>query len=133
MARKGGRPKLEDDKKKSAAFLVKCRQSEHSMIKSTAKGYGLTVTEYVLRKSFGEKLTFNHVELLKELHQLNLELARAGNNINQLAKYANTLNKVGKLRPEIADKLHAVLSSYLQKQDEVRITFRKLIRETSKA
>lgn len=133
MVRKGGRPKLEDDKKRSTAFLVKCRKSEHSMIKNTAKGYGLTVTEYVLRRSFGEKLTFNHVDLLKELHQLNLELARAGNNINQLAKYANTLNKVGKLRPEIADKLHAILSSYLQKQEEVRITFRKLIRETSKS
>lgn len=103
------------------------------MIRDSAKTYGLTVTEYVLRKSFGQKLTFNHVELLKELHQMNLELARAGNNINQLAKYANTMNKVGKLRPEIADKLHTSLSTYLQKQDEVRSAFRKLIREMSKS
>ncbi|MCE5223200.1 MobC family plasmid mobilization relaxosome protein [bacterium] len=132
MDRKGGRPRLADDKKRSSAFLIKCKKSEHNMIRDSAKTHGLTVTEYVLRKSFGQKLTFNHVELLKELHQMNLELARTGNNINQLAKYANTMNKVGKLKPEIADKLHTSLSTYLQKQDEVRSAFRKLIREMSK-
>ncbi len=70
--------------------------------------------------------------MVREIHQLNLELARAGNNINQLAKHANTLQRVKRLKPEIADMFNALMTDYLQKQDEIRKVFRKLTREMSK-
>ncbi len=132
MARISGRPRNKPEENKAAEIKVRCLTRDKEEIVRLSKTYGLNISSYVLKRSLGQKLTFNHVELLKELHQMNLELARTGNNINQLAKYANTMNKVGKLKPEIADKLHTSLSTYLQKQDEVRSAFRKLIREMSK-
>ncbi|WP_423128475.1 plasmid mobilization protein [Gaoshiqia sp. Z1-71] len=127
-----GRPRNKSEENKTSEIKVRCLPREKEEIIRLAKTYGLSMTAYVLRRSLGQKITFNHIELLKELHRLNLELARTGNNINQLARYANTMNKAGKLKPEIADKLHAILASYIQKQDEVRVAFRKLIRMMSK-
>nr|WP_208112460.1 plasmid mobilization relaxosome protein MobC [Sunxiuqinia elliptica] len=90
------------------------------------------MTEYILRKCFDENVSFNHVEFLKEIHVLGTELSRQGNNINQLAKYTNTLTIEKRLTPEIATRLEEILLEHIKKQEEVRIAFRTLIREMAK-
>ena len=87
MKHKGGRPKIDISKKKATQFFIKCTHGEKNIIKDRAKEYGLTITDFILRKCLDQKIVFNHVEYLKEIHALNLELGRQGNNINQLAKY----------------------------------------------
>lgn len=132
MKLKGGRPKNDPTLNRGTEIKIRCCLCEKDDIKALAKSYGLTMTDYVLKKCLDQRLVFNHVEYLKEIHELNLEIARQGNNINQLAKYANTLNISGKLNSEIAEKLTEILSIYSIKQDEIRSAFRRLIREMSK-
>jgi len=129
---KGGRPKLSNSEKRIAEIHIACNKGDKTRIKELAKSYGLTMTEYILRKCFDENVSFNHVEFLKEIHVLGTELSRQGNNINQLAKYTNTLTIEKRLTPEIATRLEEILLEHIKKQEEVRIAFRTLIREMAK-
>ncbi len=129
MKNKGGRPKLPRHQNKGDEIKIRCSKTTKEMIRCKAKSYGLTLTDYILKKSLEQNVTFNHIEYLKEIHELGTELARQGNNINQLAKHANTLNINNKLTPDIATTLERLLKSFTQKQEEVRIAFRTLIRE----
>lgn len=129
---KGGRPKLSNSEKRIAEIHIVCNKGDKTRIKELAKSYGLTMTEYILRKCFDENVSFNHVEFLKEIHVLGTELSRQGNNINQLAKYTNTLTIEKRLTPEIATQLEEILLEHIKKQEEVRIAFRTLIREMAK-
>lgn len=129
---KGGRPKLSNSEKRIAEIHIVCNKGDKTRIKELAKSYGLTMTEYILRKCFDENVSFNHVEFLKEIHDLGTELSRQGNNINQLAKYTNTLTIEKRLTPEIATQLEEILLEHIKKQEEVRIAFRTLIREMAK-
>ncbi|WP_319591744.1 plasmid mobilization protein [uncultured Draconibacterium sp.] len=129
---KGGRPKLSNSEKRIAEIHIVCNKGDKTRIKELAKSYGLTMTEYILRKCFDENVSFNHVEFLKEIHVLGTELSRQGNNINQLAKYTNTLTIEKRLTPEIATRLEEILLEHIKKQEEVRIAFRTLIRELAK-
>lgn len=129
---KGGRPKLSNSEKRIAEIHIVCNKGDKTRIKELAKSYGLTMTEYILRKCFDENVSFNHVEFLKEIHVLGTELSRQGNNINQLAKYTNTLTIEKKLTPEIATRIEEILLEHIKKQEEVRIAFRTLIREMAK-
>jgi len=129
---KGGRPKLTNSEKRIAEIHIVCNKGDKTRIKELAKSYGLTMTDYILRKCFDENVSFNHVEFLKEIHVLGTELSRQGNNINQLAKYTNTLTIEKRLTPEIATRLEEILLEHIKKQEEVRIAFRTLIREMAK-
>jgi len=129
---KGGRPKLSNSEKRIAEIHIVCNKGDKTRIKELAKSYGLTMTDYILRKCFDENVSFNHVEFLKEIHVLGTELSRQGNNINQLAKYTNTLTIEKRLTPEIATRLEEILLEHIKKQEEVRIAFRTLIREMAK-
>jgi urease gamma subunit len=129
---KGGRPKLSNSEKRIAEIHIVCNKGDKTRIKELAKSYGLTMTDYILRKCFDENVSFNHVEFLKEIHDLGTELSRQGNNINQLAKFTNTLTIEKRLTPEIATRLEEILLEHIKKQEEVRIAFRTLIREMAK-
>lgn len=129
---KGGRPPLEDDERKHAIIKVYCQLSEKETILSEAKSSGLSVSDYAKRRLFGQKVIMNYHELFKELHEIGTEFSRAGNNINQLAKHANALNKMGKLDNSVIDMLTLLLEDYVKKKEEVRVVLRKVIRELVK-
>ncbi len=80
------------------------------------------------RPSLGVSLLRN----IQELHQIGTSLSRAGNNINQLAKHANGLNKIGCLNESIIDRLNIVLGDYNANREKIRIAFRRIIREMAK-
>ncbi len=130
--KKGGRPKKAAEETRNKSIHILCLISEHQELKRLAKSYGLTISEYVLKKAFDRRLVFNHVEFMQELHQIGTVLSRAGNNINQLAKHANSLNKIGRLNESIIDRLNIFLVDYNTNQDKIRIAFRKIIREMAK-
>lgn len=128
----GGRPKIPNSEKRSNRIRVWCTDNQKNKIKKIADSYGLSISDYILKKSFDENVSFNHVEFLKEIHHLGTELSRQGNNINQLAKYTNTLTIEKKLTPEIATRVEEILLEHIKKQEEVRVAFRTLIREMAK-
>ena len=129
MGKKGGRPRLPDSEKKSARIEVKCYPDEKSEISRLAKSFGLSISDYMIKRALGKNAGFNHISMLNEIHQLGTELSRIGNNINQLSKHANTLNKIGALNQGIVSQLNVLMDAYIKQQENIRIIFRGLLRE----
>ncbi|HLU89742.1 MAG TPA: hypothetical protein VKZ51_07895 [Cyclobacteriaceae bacterium] len=70
-------------------------------------------------------------QLLKVLASLAAEQGRVNNNINQLAKHANQLSMEGVINPKIFLQFNVLLSKYLEYQDEMNKTFKKIYKTIS--
>ena len=88
--------------------MVKVRMTDKEKIKLSemAASSGRNVSEYIRAKLFGgEKATINAVEFLKTYQMQIYEMQKIGNNINQLAHYANICIKNGKLSETIVREM----------------------------
>jgi len=132
MAKKGGRPKAIDRKKRSSYVRFRCSEEEKKQISSLSKTYGISMTDYIMRKALDMKLVTNHVQMMNEIHAIGNELARSGNNINQLAKHVNALNKAGRMNQKFLPQLADLLEKHHRRQDEIRTAIREIIREMSR-
>ena len=73
--------------------------------------------------------TFTHAkELITAIDSIGTELGRCGNNINQLAKYANILQKKNNPDPAVIKQFNALLAGYLELQERLEISLRQVIR-----
>ena len=70
----------------------------------------------------------NAKELIGLLDEIGTELGRCGNNINQLAKYANILNKYGRLSPVVVERFNLLFEVYIGNQKALEAALRKIIR-----
>ena len=70
----------------------------------------------------------NNVELIKHLDPIGTEIGRIGNNINQLAKYANIQVLSGKVDPRTMTKFTDQMDSFLQERRELAKANRALVR-----
>ncbi|RQP09237.1 MAG: hypothetical protein EAS52_24115 [Parapedobacter sp.] len=70
--KKGGRPKKAAEETRNKSIHILCLASEHQELKRLAKSYGLTISEYVLKKAFDRRLVFNHVEFMQELDKTHM-------------------------------------------------------------
>lgn len=131
-SRHGGRPPKAPMKKRTAEIKARCLVEEKEKIKFLAKESGLNISDYVLKKSLDQKVWGNYKELHREIHSIGTEFSRVGNNINQLARHANTLEKIGQLDKFSVERLNLMLIDYLNKHDEVRVVLRKIVRELTK-
>ena len=68
------------------------------------------------------------MELIKHLDNLGLAINRIGNNINQLAKYANIQIKSGKVNTSVIIDFIEVMDKYIQKRRELAKSYRALVR-----
>ena len=68
------------------------------------------------------------MELIKHLDNLGLAINRIGNNINQLAKYANIQIKSGKVNTSVIIDFIKVMDKYVQKRRELAKAYRALVR-----
>ena len=73
----------------------------------------------------------NTKELIRKLDAIGAESGRAGNNINQLARYANILNKRGIVSPALIERFNHLFESYLKNQAELQIALRKILKMMS--
>jgi hypothetical protein len=126
---KGGRPQMEEGKR-SFKIDVRFNAEEYRRIGEMEKESGLKKAELVRRRLLGDDaaVLINAKELLKTLDGISLELARAGNNINQLARYANRLNKHHVLSAAVAERFLEEMDKYRALQLELQSLFRKLLR-----
>src|SRR3546814_14351503 len=76
----------------------------------------------------GAAVAVNTVELLTALDTIGAELGRAGNNINQLARHANVLNRQGRLAPEVVTEFNRLFTDYIRTQRQLEKNFRQLLR-----
>lgn len=88
--------------------MVKVRMTNKEKIKLSemAASSGRNVSEYIRAKLFGgEKATINAVEFLKTYQMQIYEMQKIGNNINQLAHYANICIKSGMLSEAVVQEM----------------------------
>ena len=70
----------------------------------------------------------NNVELIKNLDLIGTEIGRLGNNINQLAKYANIQIKSGKVNTSVIIDFIGVMDRYMKERRELAKAYRALVR-----
>ena len=118
------------DGKRSFKIDVRFTEAEYRQVEQLEKQLGLKKTEMVRRKLLHDSkgLAVNAGELMNRLDAMSLELSRSGNNINQLARYANRLQKRGLLSPSVIDEYIRLLRRHESDQMELALLFRKLIR-----
>jgi len=105
---------------------------EYQVICELEKILGLTKTELVRQRLLSNAglLVVNAKELIVLLDQVGAEMGRCGNNINQLAKYANILKKRGMLSPVIVERFNVLFEQYLKNQQALDASLRKVFRMT---
>jgi hypothetical protein len=126
---KGGRPPVGDEKR-SFKIDVRFTEAEYRQVEEMEKELGVGKTELVRRKLLHDSkgLAVNSGQLMNRLDAVSLELSRSGNNINQLARYANRLQKRGILSAPVIDEYIRLLRRHESDQAELSMLFRKLLR-----
>ncbi len=131
-ARKGRPAKTTDKrvKKIDARFT----EDEYNIVIALEKTLGVRKTDLVRNRLLKDaQLTIiNAKELIGLLDGIGAELGRCGNNINQLAKYANVLDKSGKLSPVVAERFNLLFEDYINHQKNLEIALRRIIRDLAK-
>ena len=120
------------DGKRTRKIDVRFTEEEFALVLEMEMTLGLKRTDLIrMRILQSSKVIINARELIVQLDQLGAELGRIGNNINQLARYANILNKRALLSVQIIARYNKLLEEYIRIQQQLEITLRKIIRSVS--
>ena len=127
--KKPGRPPMLTGKR-IRLIKAKLTDEEFSKLLEIQKASGMNRMELIRRRVLGggAVVAVNTVELLTALDTIGAELGRAGNNINQLARHANVLNRQGRLAPEVVSEFNRMFTDYIRTQRKLAKNFRQLLR-----
>jgi hypothetical protein len=127
--KKTGRPH-KAEAKRIKKIDVRFTEEEYRAIAELEETLGISKTELVRERLLhGARLTImNAKELAGALDQVGAELGRSGNNINQLARHANTLNKNGRLSPQVVEQFNSLFAQHIECQHDLETALRKIIR-----
>ena len=116
--------------KRTRLIKAKLTDEEFAKLLEIQKTSGMNRMELIRRRVLGggAAVAVNAVELLTALDTNGAELGRAGNNINQLARHANVLNRQGRLAPEVVTEFNRLFTDYIRTQRELEKNFRQLLR-----
>ena len=122
-----GRPKAE--LKRTKKIDVRFTEEEYKLISGLEETLGISKTELVRERLLhGARLTIiNAKDLIAELDKIGADFGRSGNNINQLARHANTLNKRGLLSAQVIGQFNVLFEKYIENQRGLETTLRKII------
>lgn len=117
--------------KRTRLIKAKLTDEEFARLLEIQKATGMNRMELIRRRVLagGTAAVVNANELLTALDAVGAELGRAGNNINQLSRHANVLNKQGRLSPQIVAYFNARFSDYINTQQELEKLLRQILRE----
>jgi hypothetical protein len=124
-----GRPKLEKDKREK--FInVRFTTAEYELILAMEKELGISKTDLIRMRTLDKAagIVMNARELISNLDGIGSEMGRIGNNINQLARHANTLNLQGGLNPFVAEHFNHLMELYIERQLLLETSLRRIIR-----
>ena len=128
--RSTGRKKKPVEAVRSIRYSVRFTEGENTDLLAIAGTFGISVAELLRTKGLGTKnLMVNGVHLIASLDALGAELGRSGNNINQQARHANTLNKEDKVDESVMNRFNVLFSDYIIANRELQVALRKIIRE----
>jgi hypothetical protein len=128
-----GRPALVSGKR-SFKIDVRFTEDEYQQMLALEKALGIRKAEIVRMRVLKDVdvIMINALELIKRLDLIGAELGKSGSNINQLAKYANTLQKRGLLSVQVVERFNLLFEQYLRNQEVMELTLRKVLRAMSK-
>jgi len=124
-----GRPPLllgKRDKKIDVRFT----KDEYELILGLEKSLGIKKADLIRNRTLNDSkhMVVNAKQLIGGLDEIGIEMDRAGNNINQLARYANALNRQGILSLVVVERYNILLGNYQQIQKRLEILLRRIIR-----
>jgi hypothetical protein len=127
-----GRPPLKEGTR-TFKIDVRFTEDEYKLITEMEQTLGLTKTQLVRSKVLynGAGTVINAKDLIQELGKLGAELGRSGNNLNQLAHYANNLKLKDILSPVVAERLDLLMQDHVKYRADLNTILRKLIRMLS--
>ncbi|RZJ90896.1 MAG: plasmid mobilization relaxosome protein MobC [Chryseobacterium sp.] len=131
VKKKNGRP-LKLEGKRTKHIKARVTEEEYSMVTNQWRSLSLKESDYLrlmVLKPDSIKVKLNAGEVIRLLDKLGAELGRSGNNINQLARHANFLNKRGMLNAEIVVKFNGLFSEYISLFRETEKEIRRLLRQ----
>lgn len=128
-----GRPKLENGKR-TKFINVRFTEKEYKTVEELEIELGISKTELIRQRilSNADKTVVNAKVLIKSLDDIGAELGRVGNNINQLARHANTLKLQNALNPIVVEKYNQLFEDYIQVQQSLETALRKMLRSMGK-
>jgi hypothetical protein len=128
-SRLSGRPLLTEGKR-TRKIDARFTEEEYRQVEEMEKVLGMKKTDLVRRRLLdnNSSVVVNAKALLVRLDAIGLELGRAGNNINQLARHANRLQKRGIIAPQVALQFRTLLEDYNRQQLDIESVFRQLLR-----
>jgi len=108
---------------------VRFTEDEFSKILALERAMGVSKTELVRMRILNDadRIALNAKEMLRQLDGIGAELGRSGNNINQLARHANTLKLKGSVPPSVITHFNTLLEGYIAKQQKLASALRKII------
>ena len=124
-----GRP-LKTAGKRTFKIDVRFTEEEYKLISEMERTLGISKTQLVRSRLLenGGRLIINAKAIIAELNQIGIELGHSGNNLNQLAHYANVLKLKNILSPVVVARFHLLLEGHLKSRTELDTSLRKLIR-----
>lgn len=124
-----GRPKLAEGKR-TKFINVRFTELEYREIADLEKELGISKTDLIRMRmlSDAKKVVINSRELIRYIDSAGAEMGRIGNNINQLAKHANTLRLKSALNPEVITQFNRLFEEYIYVQQQFEVSLRKIIR-----
>jgi hypothetical protein len=121
---------MKNGEKRTKKIDARFTEDEYKLVVEMEQTLGIRKTDLVrngLLKN-GRAVIINAKELIGHLDKAGAELGRSGNNINQLARYANMLVKREVLSPVVAERFNILLEQYLANQKDLETALRKIIR-----
>ena len=124
-----GRPKQAEGKR-IKKIDARFTDAEYAVVVELEKQLGICKTDLIRLRVLhqAQNVLVNAKEMILLLDSIGSELGRSGNNINQLARYANILKKQGVLSPVITDRFNFLMATYLDQQKALEVALRKIIR-----
>ena len=121
---------MKTGEKRTKKIDARFTEEEYKLVLEMERTLGIRKTDLVrnglLKNS--HSVIINAKELIGQLEKAGAEIGRSGNNINQLARYANMLNKKDILSPVVAERFNILLGQYLDNQKDLETVLRKIIR-----
>lgn len=109
---------------------MRLTESEEQQLVNLEKQLGIP-RSVIVRKRVLENsalLMANTQNLLTTLDNIGTELGRSGNNINQLARHANVLNKRGLLNESVVKEFNQLFRDYARIRNDTEKSLRQIIR-----
>jgi hypothetical protein len=109
---------------------IRLTPAEHGEVRERAKEMGVSVSYYIRTRIFRAKeaSVINAKEYLDAYREGVRELKKIGNNINQLARYANYINNSGQIQPAVIEELNSLLKEFVLCQRETADLDRKILK-----